>query len=106
MDYLLTFPLLPVISQDYIFPFLPDLELPRLFPGQVLMGPGSVSQTANVKSRGGQGLGFSREKSHGSWRAQGPMLLTKEKQPPLKACPRTELMGWGWLSLPQVEPTA
>lgn len=37
---------------------------------------------------------------------QGLMLLTKEKQPPLKACPRTELTGLGWLSVSQVEPTA
>lgn len=88
----LTFPLLPVISQDYRHSLSSLTELPGL-------------RQPVWKRRGGHGLGFSRDKSHGSWRAPGPDAPDQGEAAAPTAWPRTQLTGGGGC-LPQVEPTA
>lgn len=69
------------------------------------MGPGSVSASRCGRVEVAMGWGLAGRRAMEAGEPQGPMLLTKEKQPPLQACPRTELVGWGGC-LSQVEPTA
>lgn len=61
-----------------------------------MTGPGlslTDSQCGRVEVAMDWGLAGRRAMEAGE--PQCPMLVTKEKQPPLKACPRTELIGRG-----------
>lgn len=95
----LTFPLLPVILQDYRNPLSFLTWPPQTVPRASVDGARlSLSQPV-WESRGGHGVGFSREKSHGSWRAPGPDAPDQGEAAATTGLSQNRAGGVGWLSV-------